>query len=131
MHTTVNKHAPKAWEHVINPDGKAWTIDYPSPSNIQKKPYHASIPDARIDHLDFECCGFHLAWAETIEELIEDIKSFEVSGYSDPGFFNQLIENDRNDQNHDRQVKLYEDSRGAKITRGEYNTKNMTAYSSL
>lgn len=133
MHTTINKHNPKQWEHVINEDGMAWTTDIPDcPSEeLNMKKYKASIPDERLDHCSFESFGWHQAWADTIEELVEDIKSFDVPYYSEDIFLNRLINRDANDKIFDRQVELYWDGRGTKITRGEYNINNMTAYTSF
>ena len=81
MHTTVNKHTPKQWEHIINEDGKAWTVDMPNCAReeLSNKKYMASIPDKRLDHCSFESFGWHHAWADTIEELVKDIKSFGVT----------------------------------------------------
>lgn len=133
MHTTVNKHTPKQWEHIINEDGKAWTVDMPNCAReeLSNKKYMASIPDKRLDHCSFESFGWHHAWADTIEELVEDIKSFDVPYYSEDAFLNQLINKDANDKRYDRQVELHWDGRGTKIIRGEYNINNMTAYTSL
>lgn len=133
MHTIINKHTPKVFERVINEDGLAWTTDMPdcSREELFKKKYKASIPDKRLDHCSFESFGWHHAWADTIEELLEDIKSFDVPYYSEDAFLNQLINKDSNDKKYDRQVELYFDGRGTKITRGEYNINNMTEYTSL
>ena len=133
MHTTINKHTPKKWEHIVNDDGMAWTTDMPDCpiEELGKKKYKASIPDRRLNHCSFESFGWHHAWADTIEELVEDIKSFDVPFYSEDTFLNQLINNDANDKTDDRQVKLHWDGRGTTIVRGEYNINNMTAYTSF
>lgn len=133
MHTIINKHIPKAWERVINEDGMAWTTDMPDcpREELGKKKYRASIPDSRLEHCSFESFGWHLSWADTIEELVEDIRSFDVPYYSEDAFLNQLIKKDADDQRQDRQVELHWDGRGTKITRGELTSDNMTAYTSF
>ena len=100
MHTTINKHKPRPWEHFVNEDGYAWTVEYPDHYAIKdllSKKYVASIADERLDHCTFECHGYHHAWADTIEELIEDIKSFGVVNYSNNAFFNMLRNKDKVD----------------------------------
>ena len=131
MHTTVNKHKPRPWEHVINEDGYAWTVEFPNREEIADKKYSASIADTRLDHCSFECHGYHHAWANTIEELIEDIKSFHVPQYSDKAFFDELRRKDKADPRDTLQIELYWDGRGTKITRGKLSYGNMTAYTSL
>ena len=131
MHTTINKHKPRPWEHFVNEDGYAWTVEYPDRNEIKDKKYVASISDKRLDHCTFECHGYHHAWADTIEELIKDIKSFHVPQYSSEAFFNELLHNDKADTRDTLQVELYWDGRGTKITRGKLSYGNMTAYTSL
>lgn len=133
MHTTINKHVPKPWEHVINNDGKAWTTDMPKceRGELTKKKYIALIPDERLDHCSFECFGYHRAWADTIDELIDDIRSFNVPYYSEDAFLNSLRNKDTEDTRNDRQIELHFDSRGTRITRGELTINNMSAYTSL
>lgn len=133
MHTTINKHVPNPWEHVINDDGMAWTTDMPKcdRKELNDKKYQASIPDKRLDHCSFESFGYHIAWADTIEELVEDIKSFGVPYYSEDDFLNWLIKKDSEDTRCDRQVELHWDGRGTQITRGKLSFANMTAYTSF
>lgn len=130
MHTTINRHTPKRWEHVINDDGMAWTPEYPK-GDFRGKKYRACIPDERLDHMSFECFGYHQAWADTIEELIEDIKSFDVPYYSESKFLQNLKEKDEKNKINDRQVELFWDGRGTSVKRGSYNINNMTSYTSL
>ena len=133
MHTTINKHTPRQWEHVINEDGMAWTTDMPDCSSEERanKKYMALIPDKRLDHCSFESFGWHHAWADTIEELAEDIRTFGVPYYSEDAFLNQLIKKDAEDKREDRQVELHWDGRGTKITRGKLTLFNMTEYTSF
>ncbi len=133
MHTIINKHKPKPWEHVINSDGMAWTTEIPEDikDEIKQKKYRASIPDERLDHCSFHSFGWHQAWADTIDELIKDIKSFNVPYYSENAFLNTLKTKDKNDTRQDRQVELYCDSRGTRVTRGDLTLNNMTAYTSF
>ena len=42
-----------------------------------------------------------------------------------------LRDNDKKEIARDRQVELYFDSRGTKVTRGEYGINNMTEYTSF
>jgi hypothetical protein len=132
MHTIIDKHRKKPWEHVINNDGMVWTAEYPkNTEGLHKKKYQAMIPDRRLDHFDFDSFGWHKAWADTIEELLEDIRSFEVPYYSEDDFLDKLVQSDKEDERQDMQVELYFDGCGTKVTRGEYNINNMTAYTSL
>ena len=133
MRTTINKHKPRTWERVVNDDGMVWTTEMPGVSNkeLSKKKYKAAIPDSRLDHCSFEYFGYHLAWADTIEELVEDIKSFGVTYYSEAEFLDCLVEADKNNKVDDREVELYWDGRRTKVTRGEFNLNNMTAYTSF
>lgn len=133
MHTTVEKSPAKPWQHFTDEDGNAWTIKYPEGfPDIGPGKYRATIPDARLDHSTFECFGYHHAWAETLEELIKDIKTFGVPEYSkNARFLRSLIRRDKEDTRDDMQVDLYCDSRGAIVTRGELTLNNMTPYTSL
>jgi hypothetical protein len=132
MHTTINKHPRKAGEHVVNSDGMVWTVKYPKHEKGElDKIYKASIPDKRIDHFDFDCFGYHKCWADTIDELIDDIKSLDAPYYSEDNFLNKLREADKDNVKMDRQVTLHWDGRGANIVRGEFNFNNMTAYTSF
>ena len=133
MHTTVEKSPAKPWQFFTDEDGNAWTVKYPEGyPNVGEWKYRATIPDIRLDHSTFQCTGFYYAWAGTLEELIKDIKTFDVPEYSkNARFFRSLIRRDKEDTRDDRQVDLYLDQRGAKVTRGEYTLKNMTPYTSL
>lgn len=134
MKTEIEKLDPSQClgYHIINDDGKVWITKYPEncPAMNDVK-YNASIPDARIDHLSFDCFGYHHVWADTIEELINDIKSLNVPYYSEDIFLNRIIKRDKSDTRDDRQIELYWDGRGTKITRGKITLNNMTAYTSL
>ena len=118
----------------INSDGMVWVTQYPSVDKtieLNKKKYSASIPDERLEHCSFESFGWHHAWADTIDELIEDIKSFNVPYYSSSEFLNQLRAKDKAETADDRQIELHWDGRGTKITRGQLTYKNMTEYTSF
>lgn len=130
MHTTVDKHKPKPFEHIVNYDGKAWTVIMPK-GNVKDKKYKAIIPDKRLDHCSFECFGYHYAWADTIDELMEDIISFEVPYYSTKEFTDQIRQKDLLNNSQDRQVELHWDGRGTTITRGNLTPNNMTEYTSF
>lgn len=117
--------------HVVNEDGMVWRTEIPKDEVPHKYKYKASIPDSRIDHCSFESFGWHHASADTIDELIEAIKSFDVPYYSQDTFLNELRIKDAKDTRDDRQIELHWDGRGTTITRGEYNLNNMTAYTSL
>ena len=78
-----------------------------------------------------ESFGWHQAFADTIDELVEDIRSFGVPYYSGGRFLSMLRDNDKKEIARDRQVELYFDSRGTKVTRGEYGINNMTEYTSF
>lgn len=93
--------------------------------------YRASIPDQRLEHCSFESFGYHQAWADTIDELVEDIRSFNVPYYSEQNFLQELRARDKRETADDRQVELFWDGRGTRITRGELTYKNMTEYTSL
>jgi len=116
---------------VVNDDGKVWRTVFPKDARKIAAKYNASIPDKRIDHCSFESFGWHRVWADTIDELIRDIKSLDVPYYSDDVFLNELIKSDRSDTRNDRQVELYFDGRGTKITRGALTLNNMTDYTSF
>lgn len=133
MHTTIDKHKPKPWEHVINDDGMAWTPKIPecNPGELSEKKYTAQIPDTRLDHCSFDCFGYHKAWADTIEELIQDIRSFDVPYYSEDRFLKELQKKDTEETRNDRQIELYWDGRGTCIKRGKMTLNNMTEYTSL
>lgn len=131
MRTGIDKHVPKPWEHIINEDGMAWTVKVTEEYKEYEGEYSALIPDARLDHCDFEGFGYHRVKAQTIEELIADIKAIGVPYYSENGFLKTLLKIDAENKVDDRQVELYFDSRGTKVTRGTYNINNMTAYTSL
>ena len=133
MRTTIEKRKPKMPCDVVNEDNMVWCPRMPEcpKTELNKKKYYASIPDVRLNHMDFSGFGYHLAWADTLDELIDDIKSFGVPYYSEEQFLNNLRNRDANDNRHDRQVALYDDSRRTRVLRGEYNLNNMTAYTSF
>ena len=116
---------------VINEDGMVWKAVMPKDVNDRDYEYHASIPDERIDHSDFESFGWHHVYADTIGELIKVIRSFGVPYYSENKFLNNLKKKDKTDTKRNCQTMLYCDQRGAKVTRGEYNIDNMTWYTSF
>lgn len=129
MRTIVKKSKPMPWSHIINDDGMVWDTVMPEGSREGK--YKAHIPDARLEHCSFECFGFHTAWADTLDELIEDIRALGMPYYSDKAFLDRIRKADAEDKRADRQVELYFDGRGTKVTRGELTYNNMTAYTSL
>ncbi|MCR5206680.1 MAG: hypothetical protein K6E47_16745 [Lachnospiraceae bacterium] len=130
MRTEIKKTRPMPWSHVINDDGMVWDAVMPKGVSREGK-YRAHIPDARLDHCSFECFGFHTAWADTLDELIADIKALGVPYYSDEAFFKRLRRADAGNTYNDRQVELYYDGRGTTVTRGELTYANMTDYTSF
>jgi len=132
MHTTIDKHPRRIPGDYVNDDGLVWERVFPVPHPVMSEyKYHASIADKRLNHFDFECHGYHCAWANSIEELVEDIKSFGVPYYSDATFLDKIMKKDADDTRDDRQVELHWDGTGTKITRGQLTYNNMTAYTSL
>lgn len=128
----VRIHPSKAMgEKIVNEDGYVWETEVPKDTEPHAYLYHACIPDARINHFSFESFGWHQAFADTIDELVEDIRSFGVPYYSGGRFLSMLRDNDKKEIARDRQVELYFDSRGTKVTRGEYGINNMTEYTSF
>jgi len=130
MRTEIKKTRPMPWNHVINDDGMVWDAVMPKDCSHEGK-YRAHIPDARLEHCSFESFGFHAVWADTLDELIEDIKSLGVPYYSGKDFSDRIRKADSADKRDGRQVELYFDGRGTKVTRGELTYDNMTAYTSF
>jgi hypothetical protein len=119
MHTIVDKHKPQPWERHVNEDGKVWTAVLPKDFKREEdeKEYMANIADSRLERSEYEGYGNHYAWAATIEELIDDIKSFNAPHYSEnEEFLKSLIEKDK-DEKRKTKVELYSDFRGTKIVR--------------
>ena len=134
MHTAIEKHAPRggAENSCVNEDGKVWEPRWTvNRSELVNKKYHASIPDKRLFHFSFDSFGYHGAYADTIKELIEDIRSFDVPYYSSSSFLDELCRKDVENTQDDRQVLLYCDGCGTKITRGQMTLMNMTDYTSF
>ena len=134
MHTTIIKMDPTPpYMFPINPDGKVWLTKNPNvPKDIlASKKYHACIPDERLYHCRFESFGWHYAWADTIGELIKDIRSFSVPYYSENKFLNDLKKRDANDTRSNLQVELHWDGRGTSVKRGHLTMDNMTEYTSF
>lgn len=133
MHTIIEKHLPKPYNYIINNDGLVWEAVTPPELRADKKDYKytADIPDERLDHCSFKSFGYHHAWADTIDELIEDIKSFNVPYYSEKQFLNKLRKADKADKRDNMQVRLHWDGRGTIIKRGRLTYDNMTGYTSF
>lgn len=133
MHTVIEKRTPESYNHIINNDGLVWKAVVPPELRADKKEYkyNACVPDERLDHCSFEFFGYHHAWADTIDELIEDIRSFNVPYYSENQFLNELRKADKADKRNNMQVKLHWDGRGTTVTRGQLTYDNMTSYTSF
>ena len=136
MHTVIAKHRPRSNQEieVANEDGMVWEPVWPEGSDQKElagKKYLASIPDKRLFHFSFSCTGYHTAAADTIDELIDDIRALNVPYYSSSRFLDELRRKDTEDTRDDRQVELYCDGRGTSVKRGKLSINNMTAYTSF
>ena len=95
--------------------------------------YSAHIADARLKEFSFESFGYYNISADSLDEIFDAIDELGISPYAYNSQFKNRVytENDSTSNISDRQVELYWDGRGTKITRGEYTVNNMTEYTSL
>ena len=98
-----------------------------------KRLYNASIGDTRLKEFSFRPFGFYHIGADTLQEVFDAIDELGIPNYAhNTRFQNAAKAKDAATKNiTDREVELYWDGMGTKITRGEYSINNMTEYTSL